>query len=83
MTTQDTPNQQTQGDAIDLITRVKNLEATIGKQQEVVNFLSLQLRHLFYRFQMAPVDPQQMVATDGRTETGLGAIVSADKTSYL
>lgn len=64
--------------------KVEQLETTLNNLVKTVNFLSAQVQHLYLRLQLAPLDITQIRPnTDTRTETGMGALVSADKTSFI
>lgn len=63
------------GDAVEtnaqLMTRIVGLERAQAELTRKIDFIA---QHL-------GIAPQKV--TDGRHETGMGAIISADKTSYL
>lgn len=64
--------------------QVTALQTTVEKQQEQINFLLMQVQYLFNRLQLAPLDIKQVTGSnDRRTETGMGAIVTPEKSSYL
>jgi hypothetical protein len=59
------------------------LEQQVEQMQRQVTWLTAQVMSLYNRMQMPFVEMGTGPASDGRTETGMGAIVSPDKTSFL
>lgn len=57
-------------------------EPTIKQLQEQVQWLTAQVVNLYARMQM-PYAQLTTTATNQRTETGMGPIVSPEKTSFL
>lgn len=60
-----------------------SLEQQVAALQGQLTWLTAQVSHLYGRMQMSFVPVQTPRPGDGRTETGMGAILSPDKTSYL
>lgn len=58
-------------------------EQQIEQLQRQVTWLTAQVMNLYSRMQMPYVTLGDQPGSDGRRETGMGPIVSADKTSYL
>lgn len=58
-------------------------EQQIAELQRQLNWLTAQVTYLFNRNQIPFVSLDQKTINDGRTETGMGAIVSPDKSSYI
>jgi uncharacterized coiled-coil protein SlyX len=61
----------------------QTLEQQVASLQGQLTWLTAQVAHLYGRMQMNFVPVQAAKPSDGRTESGMGAIVSPDKTSYL
>jgi hypothetical protein len=61
----------------------QTLEQQVASLQGQLTWLTAQVSHLYGRMQMNFVPVPTAQAGDGRTENGMGAIVSPDKTSYL
>jgi hypothetical protein len=61
----------------------QTLEQQVVALQAQLTWLTAQVSHLYGRMQMNFVPVQVAKPGDGRTESGMGAIISPDKTSYL
>lgn len=59
------------------------LEQQVAEQQRQLNWLTAQVAYLFNRNQIPFVPMDAKTISDGRTETGMGAIVSPDKSSFI
>jgi len=63
--------------------QVNDLTSTVKAQALTINFLSVQVQNLYLRLQLQPVSMSAVGEANPRTETGMGAFISPDKTPYL
>ena len=63
--------------------QVADLTSTVKAQALTINFLSVQVQNLYLRLQLPAVDMTAIGGVNPRTETGMGAFISPDKTPYL
>lgn len=76
-------SNETSKDSATPLPTITQLVATVARQQEQINFLLVQTQNLYQRLQLPPVPMNMQGQQELRTETGMGAIVSPDKSSYL
>lgn len=66
-----------------MTTETQQLQEQVAKLTEQLNWLNAQVTNLYTRMQMPFVSVNQVAAQHARTETGMGPITSADRTSFL
>lgn len=66
-----------------MTTEIQQLRDDVTKLSEQLTWLNAQVTNMYNRMQMSFVPANQAVAQTARTETGMGPITSADRTSFL
>lgn len=62
---------------------IVKLQQEVLRLNQTVAELTSQLHYLYYRLQIPTNQYRSMVPNDGRTETGMGPILSPDKSSFV
>lgn len=75
--------EQVSQDLAKLSATSAQLAAVVKKQQEQIDFLLVQTRNLYQRLNLQPVPMTLQGQQELRTETGMGAIISPDKSSFV
>lgn len=66
-----------------MTTETQQLRDEVAKITEQLNWLNVQVTNLYTRMQMPFAVARQPDVQHARTETGMGPITSADRTSFL